>query len=238
MVTIQKINTNDRIECKAIVFDLDGTLVDSMDAFADVAERVMARFFGITPQEARRLYRQTSGLPFIQQLQAVFGNHPLNQEASDIFEKEKMAGYDSRPIFADVLRVLPLLRAQGIKLCVSSNNGEENVRQRLHEIADQFDLIVGYRPGFCKGEAHFNYICQELKIDKSDLLFVGDSLHDAKLAIEAHMPFAARLGTFTAQDFENLTLPTSILPLMKVNNFFDLMSFLQVTTDSEFSRAV
>ncbi|MBI4126512.1 MAG: HAD family hydrolase, partial [Deltaproteobacteria bacterium] len=45
---------------KVIIFDFDGTLVDSMNDFADVAASVMPRHFPVDAETAKRLYIESS----------------------------------------------------------------------------------------------------------------------------------------------------------------------------------
>ena len=49
---------------KLVVFDLDGTLVDSMGLYAEKAGELIEKFYSIPKQKAKRLYFETSGLPF------------------------------------------------------------------------------------------------------------------------------------------------------------------------------
>lgn len=207
---------------KAIVFDLDGTLVDSMGGFSAVAVNIIHKYFGIDEKEAAQMYRETSGLPFEFQLKVLFEGHPSIQKAAQEYEILKLKDYESKPFFYDVIRTLPLLVQSGYKLCVSSNNHEENVVKRIKEQSHNFDMILGYREGFFKGKDHFDLIHKEFNLSADELLFVGDSLNDARTAHKNHIPFVARLGTFSSDEFDSLDLP-----LIKTNNFFELIQLLQ-----------
>ena len=74
---------------KVVVFDFDGTVVDSMDSFADIAADVMPRYYSISGEEAKRLYLETSGIPFFQQLEQLFPNNENNDKAAHDFEETK-----------------------------------------------------------------------------------------------------------------------------------------------------
>src|SRR5262249_60976340 len=72
-----------------LLFDLDGTLVDTMQAIADLAAGVMARHFGVVERPARKLYLEPSGIPFQQQLEAIFGDQAGVPAAAFECETEK-----------------------------------------------------------------------------------------------------------------------------------------------------
>ena len=55
-----------------LVFDLDGTLIDTMGDYADKAAALIRDHYGTPKDEARRRYFETSGVPFEQQLEQIF----------------------------------------------------------------------------------------------------------------------------------------------------------------------
>lgn len=204
-------------DIRAVVLDLDGTLVDSMGRFQEIAKEVIHRHFGIGRDRAAALYKQTSGLPFFFQLKTLFGDDPRVEEAASEYESLKLKDYDDRPFHTDVVKTLPFLKQAGLKLCISSNNQIKNVRRKIASQSRYFDRVLGYRDGFLKGRAHFDFIKNEYHLKPSELLFVGDSLHDARVAFENDVPFVARLGTFSADEFNKLEIP-----LVMIRDFFDL----------------
>lgn len=188
-----------------MVFDLDGTLVDSMGAFADFAATVMAARYGMEFSRAREKYQETSGNPFPQQLRLIFGEDARHEDAVAEFNARKAAVYDAMPFFEDVVPALQAMKNQGLSLCVSSNNDVSNVCGKLQTLPVPLDLILGFKPPeFTKGEAHFAHIQKELEVAREQILFVGDSLHDARLAHGCGVRFVARVGTFPRAAFTSL----------------------------------
>lgn len=195
-----------------ILFDLDGTLVDSMGSFSRIATRVIMKYFGWDERRSAEGYRRTSGLPFYYQLETLFPGHPAIAKAALDYETLKLKGYAERPFYPDVAPALRELHRLGVTLCVSSNNQMENVAAKLlGALPDVFTEILGFRPGFLKGPDHFNHLMTRYRLAPENLLFVGDSLHDARMAHSANIPFVARLGTFTRADFAGLSFPLTMI---------------------------
>ncbi|HLU66926.1 MAG TPA: HAD family hydrolase [Kofleriaceae bacterium] len=188
---------------RVIMFDLDGTLVDTMPAFADLAAEVMERRHGLDRCWARARYLETSGIPFCKQLEVICPGHPDNRPASDEFEARKRAVCNRVSMDAGTVAALEDLRAMGIRLVVSSNTGQAFVDEFAAREAFRFDLALGFDParGLAKGRPHVERATSELGVCNGDLLFVGDSLADAELADKSGVAFVGRLGTFQAEDF-------------------------------------
>ncbi len=188
---------------RAVLFDLDGTLVNTMPAFADLAAAVMQARHGLDLALARARYLETSGLPFVQQLELIVPAHPANPAASAEFEARKLAVCRSTSMDARTVAGLEALRALGLALVVSSNTGQHVVDEFTGRERFQFDLALGFEPalGLAKGLPHIERTLAELGIARESLLFVGDSLRDGDLAEQAGVPFVGRLGTFAVNDF-------------------------------------
>jgi phosphoglycolate phosphatase-like HAD superfamily hydrolase len=187
----------------AVLFDLDGTLVDTMPAFADLAAQVMEAWHGLGFALARRRYLETSGLPFVQQLELISPGHAANAAASAEFEARKLAVCRRTSMDARTIAGLEALRGLGLALVVSSNTGQDVVDEFAACEPLRFDLALGFDParGLAKGLPHIERTLAALGIARERLLFVGDSLRDADLAEQAGIPFVGRVGTFSAGDF-------------------------------------
>jgi phosphoglycolate phosphatase-like HAD superfamily hydrolase len=190
-------------ELAALLFDLDGTLVDTMPAFADLAAEVMAVRHGVDPVWARARYLETSGLPFVQQLELIAPGHPANPGASDEFERRKLAVCEATPMDARTVAGLEALRGLRLRLVVSSNTGQSFVDDFARREAFPFDLALGFDParGLAKGRPHVDRALATFAIARTQLVLVGDSLKDADLADQSGVAFVGRIGTFAAADF-------------------------------------
>jgi phosphoglycolate phosphatase-like HAD superfamily hydrolase len=186
---------------KVLLCDLDGTLIDSMPALADLATDVLEEVFGTPRLLGRELYVATCGLPFIRQLESIFPGDPRNASASELFEGRKPARCNQIRMAADVRAALSALRQRGVAIVVSSNNGAENVAAFARNARFPFDLVLGFGDGLAKGAPHLLRTETELGVPRGEMLFVGDSLHDGELAEREGVPFVGVAGTFSVDRF-------------------------------------
>jgi len=185
------------------MFDLDGTLVDTMGAFADLAAEVMATRHGYDRVRARERYLETSGIPFHQQLEVIVPGDARNAAASAEFEQRKRAVCDATMMDRETLAGLAGLREIGLKLIVSSNTGQEFVDDFARREPFAFDLALGFdaTKNLAKGKPHVDHACKVFALERHELVFCGDSLKDAELAEGCGVAFVGRLGTFRLADF-------------------------------------
>ncbi len=187
---------------KAYFFDFDGTLVDTMMGFADIAAEVINRYHPeISFDQAREKYLETSGNPFFKQLEIILPGDPTNKEKAKIFEETKIDGFFKSSFSDEVRDTINTLRRDGHIAGVASNNFQELIDKFVKDQKLDFDIVLGYRHGFEKGPAHFNYVREKFNLEKSDLTFVGDSLKDAEKAFDYGIGFVGICGTFTRADF-------------------------------------
>lgn len=187
---------------RVIAFDFDGTVVDSMAGFGEIAGELIARARGVTEAEGRQAYRETSGLPFFQQLEQLYPGAPDNAGIADSFESRKLAGFFSQGYFPDTEPALTRLRAAGLRLAICSNNSQENIERFVARQGFTWDHALGFKPGFEKGPSHFDHLRALEQITKEQMLLVGDSLKDAEKARDYGISFVGRTGTFMRRDFE------------------------------------
>ncbi|MCC6747498.1 MAG: HAD family hydrolase [Deltaproteobacteria bacterium] len=183
------------------MFDLDGTLIDTMQGFGELASELIARDYGLPRDEGRARYRETSGLPFREQLEAIFPLDPRNDATATEYERRKRVHCDGVGMDDQTVRALEALRRAGCRLVVSSNAAQRFVDDFARSAAVPFDAALGHSPELAKGPLHVQEACRRFGVTPREILFVGDSLHDARLAAESGVRFVGRLGTFSAEDF-------------------------------------
>ncbi|HXJ21229.1 MAG TPA: HAD hydrolase-like protein [Polyangia bacterium] len=186
---------------RVLLCDLDGTLIDSMPTLAEIAAEVMDEVHGTPGVLARELYLATCGLPFAAQLEEIYPGDPRNAGASELFESRKPARCNAIAMPSDTWWVLESLHKSGVKIVVSSNNGVENVQSFARASRFQFDLTLGFGGGLSKGRPHFDATSRFFGVDRKEMLFVGDSLHDGDIAEREGVPFVALATTFSPERF-------------------------------------
>lgn len=192
---------NDK-KIRVCLFDLDGTLISSMNAFARLAGILIERYYGVEKASAEKLYLESSGVPFFEQLEILFSGRSENSSLAREFEEKKIPYFFRERFSKDTLMTLKEIQKRGIKIGVSSNNFQELVEKfvkREKEIC--FDWILGYKKGFSKGAEHFEFIQKKSQLCREEILFIGDSLKDREKAGLYGTGFVAKLGTFSKEDF-------------------------------------
>jgi|SRR6187551_1087829 len=186
---------------KVLLCDLDGTLIDSMPALAELATEVMEEVFAMPGALARELYLATCGLPFVQQLEEIFPGDPRNAAAVATFEGAKPARCAAIEMSGETRGALEELKRAGVRIAVSSNNGIDNVNAFARLARFDFDMLLGYGDGLAKGKPHLEASERAYSVDRQQMLFVGDSLHDGEIAEREGVPFVALATTFSPERF-------------------------------------
>ncbi len=207
-------------EPKMILFDFDGTLVDTMHGYADLAADIMHETYGTPHEVAHGAYMHTSGLPYCQQLEVIYPGDERNAHAEARFEKEKMAIMWATSPDSDFTKVIDALNRRGITAVVSSNNTQDNITAYVQKMDMPFKEALGFKEGFAKGRDHVEHLKRIYNISEDDMLFVGDSFSDAKKALSLNIRFVARTGTNSQEafirKFPNIHVIHSLSDLLKL----------------------
>ncbi|MCW1429416.1 HAD family hydrolase [Novosphingobium sp. JCM 18896] len=185
-----------------LVFDLDGTLVPTMEDYADQAASLMETHLGTPWDAARADYFRTSGLPFQKQLRQLYPQRADTDAVAERFEQWKDGYLRAIVLPAQVEQLFGEWRERGFRVAISSNNMQVYVDRLARDWP--VDFALGFRPedGFGKGEDHFRALESRFGLGRERMVFTGDSPNDARIARDTGVAFRALLtSAFAAEDF-------------------------------------
>jgi len=176
----------------ALIFDLDGTLLDTLEDLTDAVNFTMEHFelHTWTIDDVRSFVG--NGIRRLIKLCVPGGEE--NEKFEEIFEffKTYYTGHckiKTKP-YVGIEPLLDELKAAGYKLAVVSNKNDEAVKQLCADFfGEMFDVVVGERPEVNKKPAPDMVIkaLEELGCEKERAVYIGDSEVDGQTAANAKM---------------------------------------------------
>lgn len=193
---------------RAVLFDLDGTLVDSisflLECFTEAARTALGR--EIDPE----LVRPMVGMPL--RLMFERAGETLSEEQASACVTAYLASYRQQvahrsPLFADALPVLDDLRDRGLALGIVTGKTLEGLTRVLEPLGltDRFGALVGCDHGGAHKPAPDGALAAAslLSVPPTETLVVGDSLLDVEMGLAAGMTVCAvTTGTGSRVDLE------------------------------------
>lgn len=207
-----------------IVFDWDGTLVDSTQLIVD---SVIAASIDVGLNEPEpSAVRGIIGLGLQEALIELFGH------ISEVQLQQMVARYRFHyftedhqvPLFDGVFEAIIDLEKQGFMLAVATGKGRRGLNQSL----ERSGLLKYFHATRCVDECNSKphpqmlmELMDELGTEPARTLMIGDTIHDLQMAQNANV--ASLAVTYGAQSIENL-LPCA--PLAYFDNFTKLNQWL------------
>lgn len=210
---------------KAVVIDLDGTLLDTAPDLADAAARMLEELGlpqvgldtiktyignGVSRLVKRVLTRDMQAEPDAQ----------LFARALPVYEKHyaQVVSRQSRP-YPGVVEGLQALRAAGFHLACITNKAEKFTVPLLKDtgLFDYFELILSgdTLPKKKPDPLPLLHACQHFGIEPRQLLLIGDSLNDAQAARAAGCPvFCVPYGYNRGRSVNELDLDAVVPTLL------------------------
>lgn len=173
---------------QAILFDLDGTLLDSKLSIREtlntvVAERRLAPF-------SRADLDGLIGKP----LREILATRTTDPATIEVLTQRYRAAYNETgwvtvDVFPGLVAMLRRLRSEGVGLACVTSKGQHETETLLFDLGlvDLFDAIVGdddVRP-LKPDPAPVREACRLLGVDPANAIMVGDTIFDVKAAIAA-----------------------------------------------------
>jgi len=176
-----------------LVFDWDGTLVDSIDRIVTSLQFASKQVIDVFPDEARA--RNVIGLGLAEAIEKLHPQLEPQQHASqlnniaDAYRQHYLhENTVPAPLFNGVNELLDELTAADYTLAISTGKSRTGLEQSIneHQMADYFASTRC--AGENKSKPHpemLHQIMHELGFSSSQTIMIGDSEHDLKMADNA-----------------------------------------------------
>jgi len=177
---------------KAIIFDLDGTLLDTISDITDSCNAALKRDNYHTYSESEYKYFVGRGVDVL--ISTVIDKGELDPS---IFHQLKLAYIEEyalrqnnkTKIFDGIMKVLVDLKAEGVLLNILSNKPHFQTKKVVDYYFPNFsfDLVYGKKPKFeikPNPDSAFDLI-HRLNLEPKDILYIGDTNVDIQTAVNA-----------------------------------------------------
>lgn len=192
--------------CIAIIFDLDGTLLNTLDDLA-AATNWALRHNGLPPRSTDEVRQFVgNGVRRLIERAVPDGTNPtlLEQTFADFKRYYVAHCQDRTALYPGIAHMLQELKRQGHPMAIVSNKlqaGVDELYQRY--FADTIDVAVGERPGTARKPAPDMVVAalDALGITAAEAIYVGDSDVDLLTARNSGLPCISVLWGFRDRQF-------------------------------------
>lgn len=205
---------------KAIIFDVDGTLIDTELAMLNSLQRTLKEEKGIDKKHEE--LRFILGIPGKDTLR-MMGLEPV-EELHDIWSAAVLDFSHNVVVFKGIEELLNTLKSLNLKLGIVTSK----IKQSMRDEFDQFNLNHYFDNIIDADDTLYHKpnpeplitSMQNLNVESNDAIYIGDSIYDMQAAHAANMKFALALwGAKTTKGFEKaefiLEDPTDLIKIIK-----------------------
>ena len=199
-----------------VIFDLDGTLLNTLDDLADSANLALQeRGF---PTHSREDIRRFIGNGVARLLRRAAPEDTDDRTVDDLVKRFKVIYMEhlnvhTRP-FPGVIEMLDMLKAAGIRTAVNSNKIDAASQSLCrHHFGDRLDMVLGERDGIPRKPAPdgARFIMETLGVSPEKTLYVGDGDADLLTAQNANIDSAwVSWGFRRREELKGLVIPHAI----------------------------
>ena len=194
----------------AIIFDLDGTLVDSAPDIHAASERLLIQL-GYSPLSLETIISFIgNGVPKlverVMQARGLYAEHEAQDLVAQFMRHYAAAATEKTTLYPHVVPALEALKGAGIALGVCTNKPQAPTHAVLKafELTKYFDVVIGgdTMPVKKPDPAPLQRAFEDLQATRK--LYIGDSDVDAQTAERAGVPFALFTEGYRKSDISDL----------------------------------
>lgn len=193
---------------KAVIFDLDGTLLNTLDDLADSTNYALSRFgYPTRTIDEVRQFVGNGVAKLIERAIPEGKNNPNFEKCLAIFKENYAQNmYNKTAPYNGIIEMLSNLKSKGIKIAVVSNKFDLAVKELCKKYFEGFiDFAAGENEaqGIKKKPAPDTVISvlTEFNFSPEDAIYVGDSDVDIMTAKNSHMPCISVTWGFRDEKF-------------------------------------
>ncbi len=191
---------------KAVIFDLDGTLLDTLEGLMDSVNYALKRLGYPTRTIGEiRTFVGNGVAKLIERAIPKGTENPNFEKCLEIFKEHysRTMQEKTQPYFG-IIELLRELKTKGIKIGVVSNKYDLAVKELCNQyFPELIDLAVGESPT-CRPKPMtdgINKILAEFNLTKDEILYIGDSEVDIQTAKNAQIEFLTVSWGFRETDY-------------------------------------
>jgi phosphoglycolate phosphatase len=198
------------ITYKAIIFDLDGTLLDTLEDLSGSVNRVMTRrgFPTHTLDEYRYFIGDGTAMLIARALPKEERNDKTIRACLKAFNEDYGRNWNvkTRP-YKGITEMLDALTERGLKITVLSNKQHEFTKRCVADLLPKwtFDVVLGQRNAVKRkpDPAGALEVAERLRLSPAEILYLGDSAVDMRTAAAAGMfPVGVLWGFRPAEELQ------------------------------------
>lgn len=219
---------------KLVIFDLDGTLVDSA-ADIQIAANNTFEELDLPEQPLNQIKRWIGGgaQVFVEQALNYFGKSEWFDQTYNLFMQFYRALPADRSVMFDgVQGLLDCLKLANIKMAVVSNKPHELIEPILKHLKldSYFEAVLGgdSLPKKKPDAAPLMYVCEKLNVKPEHCWMIGDSSKDSQAAVNAKMPF---VGVTYGYALMGSDIRPQEVPHIVVDSLEELIPMISVKTN-------
>ena len=196
------------MDIKVIIFDLDGTLLNTLDDLADSTNFALSEFnYPTRSKEEIRTFVGNGVAKLIERAIPDGKHNPNFNKCLEIFKQHySINKYNKTAPYNDIINLLTELKEKNYKIAVVSNKFDLAVKELCQKyFPNLIDIAIGENEaaGINKKPAPdtINLVLEQLELTSNQAIYVGDSDVDILTAKNSNMPCISVTWGFRDKEF-------------------------------------